>query len=60
MPGPMSAPQGARRDPAKAGEPRHGKCQDRAGCTGPGCRVSTGKTRRASAPDHITTEGNSL
>ena len=22
------------------------KCDDRAGCTGPGCRINTGKTKR--------------
>lgn len=45
MPGPNSAPQGERRDPAGPKDGPHGRCQDREQCTGAGCRVSTGKTR---------------
>lgn len=39
--GPLSAPAGERIDPGKS---PHEKCQDRGNCTGPGCRVRTGKT----------------
>lgn len=35
--GPLSAPAGE-------GRARHDKCQDRERCTGPGCRVRSGKT----------------
>jgi hypothetical protein len=47
MPGPVSAPGGYRHDPGLTDKhpTPHGKCQDRERCTGPGCRVRTGKTR---------------
>jgi hypothetical protein len=41
MPGPCSAPTGARTDRGKV---PHEKCPDRERCTGAGCRVRTGKT----------------
>lgn len=43
MPGPMSAPAGAVSHP-RGSETPHDKCQERGRCTGPGCRVRTGKT----------------
>lgn len=42
MPGPCSAPTGARTGPG--GATMHEKCPDRERCTGAGCRVRTGKT----------------
>lgn len=60
MPGPLSAPQGHRRDPAGPKDGPHGRCQGRESCTGPGCRVSTGKTRGATAPDHHNPNGDTL
>lgn len=44
MAGPLSAPAGHRQDPAGPKDGPHGRCQDRGNCTGPGCRVRTGKT----------------
>lgn len=29
---------------------RHAHCQDKANCTGPGCKASTGKTYRDTLP----------
>lgn len=43
MPGPMSAGAGATTHPRGSKRP-HDKCQERERCTGPGCRVRTGKT----------------
>ena len=46
MPGPMSSPAGSDiPDYAPPLRATHEKCQERERCTGPGCRIRTGKTR---------------
>lgn len=61
MPGPASAPL-ERHDPGLNDKhpSHHGRCQDRDRCTGPGCRVRTGKTKVAHGLARRQAEGDVL